>query len=184
MNFNDHSNLKGFHAFLSASKYHWLNYSDEKLVDSYFNARAAQEGIELHDIAAVLIEKRIKLPKTNKTLNMYVNDAIAFKMIPEQVLYFSENCFGTADAICFRKNFLRIHDYKSGVTPAKIEQLLIYDALFCLEYGIAPGDIGHELRIYQNDEVLCHNPEADEIGPIMDKIIRFDKIISEINHEE
>lgn len=184
MNFNDHSNLKGLHAFLSASKYHWLNYSDEKLVDSYFNTRAAQEGIELHDIAAMLIEKRIKLPKTNKTLNMYVNDAIAFKMIPEQVLYFSENCFGTADTICFRKDFLRIHDYKSGVTPAKIEQLLIYDALFCLEYGITPGDIGHELRIYQNDEVLYHKPEADEIGPIMDKIIRFDKIISEINHEE
>ena len=37
MNFNKHSDLEGCHAFLSASKYHWINYDDEKLVTAYEN---------------------------------------------------------------------------------------------------------------------------------------------------
>jgi hypothetical protein len=134
MNFNDHSKLKGFHAFLSASSYHWLNYTEEKLITAYTNALAKERGTELHDFAAKAIELRQKLQASKKTLNMYVNDAIGFRMIPEQVLYYSDNCFGTADAISFRKNFLRIHDLKTGATPAKMEQLMIYAALFCLEY--------------------------------------------------
>lgn len=109
---------------------------------------------------------------------MYVNDAIGFKMKPEQVLYYSDNCFGTADAIIFRNNLLRIHDLKTGVTKAHMEQLEIYAALFCLEYKIKPGDIEMELRIYQNDEVLYHNPTAEDILPIMDKIVHWDDILS------
>ena len=48
------------------------------------------------------------------------------KMTPEQILYYSDNCFGTADAILFRNNFLRIHDLKTGKIPAHMEQLEIY----------------------------------------------------------
>ena len=110
MNFNKHSNLEGQHAFLGASKYHWLNYNDDKLVETFSNLRAAQKGTELHEFAAMCIRLRQKLPKSQKTLNEYVNDAIGYRMHPEQVLYFSEWCFGTADAISFRNNFLRIHD--------------------------------------------------------------------------
>jgi hypothetical protein len=33
--FNKHSNLAGQHAFLSASKYHWVNYTDQKLDASF-----------------------------------------------------------------------------------------------------------------------------------------------------
>lgn len=183
MIFNKHYDLEGQHAFLGGSKYHWINYDETKLVEAYSRYMAAQKGSELHAFAAMCIKLGQKLPKSQKTLNMYVNDAIGFKMIPEQVLYYSDNCFGTADAISFRNNFLRIHDLKNGVTPTKMEQLKIYTALFCLEYKTKPSDIDVELRIYQNDEILFHRPMADEIVPIMDKIITFDKIINRIKYE-
>ena len=115
---------------------------------------------------------------------MYVNDAIGFKMVPEQILYYSDNCYGTADAIAFRNKTLRIHDLKTGEVPAKMEQLEIYAALFCLEYNIKPGDIEMELRIYQNDEILHHEPTVEDIAPIMDKIIIFDKVIDRIKEQE
>lgn len=134
MDFNRHLDLEGQHAFLGASKYHWINYTDDKLAESYQNFLAVQRGTELHAFAAQAIRHGIKLQKSAKTLNMYVNDAIGFKMTPEQVLYYSENCFGTADAISFRNDFLRIHDLKTGTVPAHMEQLRIYAALFCLEY--------------------------------------------------
>lgn len=142
------------------------------------------KGTILHDFAAQCITLGQKLPKSPKTLNMYVNDAIGYKMTPEQVLYFSDNCFGTADAIVFRNGLLRIHDLKTGVTPAHMEQLEIYAALFCLEYKIKPADIEMELRLYQNNEVLCHTPTVEDIVPIIDKIITFDKIINKIKSEE
>ena len=187
MNFNKHSNLEGQHAFLSASKFHWLNYTDEKIVNTYLNFKASEKGTLLHAFAAQCISLGQKLPSSTKhpkTLNMYVNDAIGYKMIPEQVLYYSDNAFGTADAIVFRDNFLRIHDLKTGITPVHIEQLEVYAALFCLEYDIKPGEIEMELRIYQNDEVLFANPTAEDIVPIMDKIIRFDRIIQEVKEQE
>lgn len=184
MNFNKHLNLEGQHAFLGASKYHWINYSSDKIAETYLNFIATQKGTELHEFAAKCISLGQKLPKSQKTLNIYVNDAIGYKMMPEQILYYSENCFGTADAISFRNNFLRIHDLKTGVIPAHMEQLEIYAALFCLEYRIKPSDITMELRIYQNNEILYHNPTVEDIAPIMDKIITFDKIIRNIKEQE
>ena len=184
MNFNQHYRLNGQHAYLGASKWHWINYDEDKLATAYNRFMAAQKGTELHDFAAKCIKLGQKLPKSKKTLNMYVNDAIGYRMKPEQVLYYSDNCFGTADAISFRNGLLRIHDLKTGVTPAHMEQLLIYASLFCLEYKYNPSDIDIELRLYQSDEVLCHSPEADEIVPIIDKIITFDKVIDRIKSEE
>ena len=183
MNFNNHSMLEGKHAFLGASKYHWINYDADKVADSYSKFLAVQRGTELHDFAAQCIKLGQKLPKSKKTLNMYVNDAIGFKMTPEQVLYYSENCFGTADSISFRNGLLRIHDLKTGVIPAHMEQLMIYAALFCLEYKVKPSEIDMELRLYQSDNVLYHNPTAEDIVPIIDKIISFDKIITNIKLE-
>ena len=87
---------------------------------------------------------------------------------------------GTADAISFRNNFLRIHDLKTGTRPVHIEQLEIYAALFCLEYRVKPTDIKIELRIYQNDEILVHEPEAEEIIVIMNKIIHLNKILEDV----
>lgn len=180
LGFNDHSRLKNLHAFLSPSKYHWLNYDNKKLIDSFYKFKAAERGVELHEFAATCIRLNQKLPHAQKTLNMYVNDAIGFKMEPELVLYYSENCFGTCDAICFRNNCLRIHDFKSGETPAKIEQLQIYAALFCLEYKIDPYDIEIELRIYQNNEVVYDRPEPVVIRAICDTIISYSKLINDV----
>ena len=184
MNFNKHLHLEGRHAFLGGSKYHWINYDEDKVAESYSRFLAVQKGTELHDFAAKCIKLGQKLPESQKTLNMYVNDAVGFKMIPEQVLYYSENCFGTADAIVFRNGQLRIHDLKTGVTPGRIEQLEVYTAIFCLEYKKKPADIHIELRIYQNDEILFHCPTAEDIVPIIDKIITFDKIINGIKERE
>lgn len=184
MNFNRHSNLEGKHAFLGASKYHWINYDESKVAESYSKFLATQKGTVLHEFAAQCIRLGQKLPKSQKTLNMYVNDAIGFKMIPEQPLFYSENCFGTADAIVFRDDLLRIHDLKTGITPAHMEQLMIYAALFCLEYKIKPAEIEIELRLYQNNTILYHNPTVEELVPIIDKIITFDKIINKIKEQE
>lgn len=184
MNFNRHSNLEGQHAFLGASKYHWINYDESKVAESYSKFLATQKGTVLHEFAAQCIWLGQKLPKSQKTLNMYVNDAIGFKMTPEQPLFYSENCFGTADSIAFRDDRLRIHDLKTGVIPAHMEQLMIYAALFCLEYKIKPVEIEIELRLYQNNEILYHNPTVEELVPIMDKIVTFDKIINKIKEQE
>ena len=183
MIFNKHRNLEGSHAFLGASSYHWVNYDEDKLANAYLKYQATQKGTVLHEFAAQCIKLGQKLPKSQKTLNMYVNDAIGYKMTPEQVLYYSDNCFGTADSISFRNGLLRIHDLKTGVTPAHMEQLEIYVALFCLEYKIKPTDIDVELRLYQSDEILVHKPMADEIVPIIDKIITFDKIINRLKED-
>ena len=180
MNFKTHSQLQNSHAFLSASKYHWVNYDEEKLTKSYNNYQASQMGTRLHEFAEECIKLKIKLPKGKKTLNTYVNDAIGFKMIPEQILYYSDNCFGTADAIVFKNNLLRIHDLKTGSSRVSFNQLEIYTAMFCLEYNKKPASINVELRIYQNDEVMVHIPNPDDIIHIMDKIITFDKLIEKM----
>lgn len=184
MNFNKHSNLRDQHAFLSASKYHWINYDKDKLVESYMSYLAAARGTELHDFAAKCVKLNQRLPKSKKTLNMYVNDAIGYVMTTEQVLYYSDNCFGTCDAISFRDGMLRIHDLKTGVVPAHMEQLYIYAALFCLEYRQNPAEIKIELRIYQDDEIITEEPPPDLIISVMDQIQEFDRIIDQIKEEE
>lgn len=207
MLWNDHSKLiKGQHAFLGGSKFSWLNYSEEDLEVAWKRQYAQKIGTVLHELASKLIDNRIKI--TNKDRNMvllylidneipksvidmidirqimnnlipYITDGIGFRMKSEQPLVYSENIYGTADAIVFdeRKQILRIHDYKSGTTPAHLEQLEIYAALFCLEYRFKPGDINFELRIYQDGDQLIGNPKASDILPTMDKIVTFDKII-------
>lgn len=184
MKFKDHSTLTGAHAFLSASKYHWLNYDDEKLLTTWTNFMAAQRGTALHDLAKQCIQLGVKLPRSNKTLNMYVNDGIGYKMSPEQVLFYSFNCFGTADTISYRKNVLRISDLKTGVTPVSFHQLEIYAALFFLEYDEKPGSVRTELRIYQNDEVQELFPEPDYIVDVMGKIRYFDNLLESYREEE
>lgn len=180
MKWNDHSRIQGQHAFLGASKYHWINYDPERVAEAYANYQGKERGTRLHAYAAESIALGQKLPRSKKTLNSYVNDAIGFCMAPEVVLYYSENCYGTTDAISFANNFLRIHDLKTGLIPAHMEQLYIYDALFCLEYNIKPRDIQIENRIYQNDDIWIVNPTYEEINPIMAKITEFDKIITEL----
>lgn len=220
MNYNDHSKLEGKHAFLSASKNSWLNKDENQILDSYARQYVKDIGTALHDIARKHIKHRIKMTKASKreimlslvedyyipviaiergidfdgvfeNLVVYVNDAISYRMVPEQILYYSDLCFGTADAITdinsiLLKKELKIFDLKTGTTPVHIEQLLIYAALFCLEYNVRPGDLTIELRIYQTqkDEVICMHPTAEDIAPIMDKIVSINKNIDSMLKEK
>lgn len=204
MNFHDHSDLRGTHASFGASQYSWLSYdSENKIVDRYLASFAPKLGTTLHEYARQRINNHLKMSKydsfavvnfllENKipkpiinieaimdTIVPYVNDTIKYRMIPEQVLYFSDYFYGTTDAIGFNEKTktLRIHDYKSGQTPAKMEQLDIYAALFCLEYFMRPEDINIELRIYQSADVLVHNPEVDEVRDVMTKIETFNSAL-------
>lgn len=185
MNFNRHSNLEGLHAVFSPSQSSWLRYDDEKAVEVYTNRKASEMGTILHAWAKTTIDLGIKQPRSKKTLYAYVNDAIGFKMSTEVVLFYSERFFGTADAISYRDKFLRIHDLKTGKREADIEQLLVYAALFCLEYDVKPRELeGCELRIYQNDDVKCYIPEAEEIEEVMEVIVRLDKVIQQSEYGE
>lgn len=174
MIFKSHSVLEGRHSFLSPSNYHWINYTDQKLAARLTSYQAAARGTALHNFARDAIQLGVKLSKANPTLSMYVNDAIGYKMEVEQPLYYSDNCFGTADAISFRRNVLRIHDLKTGITQASFHQLEVYAALFCLEYNVSPFDITIEMRIYQSGE--CHVMIADpeHILFVMDRIMELD----------
>ncbi len=180
MLFNRHLELAGRHAFLSPSTHSWLNYDDQKLEARFHAAMAARRGSDIHALAHEAIRLSIKLSRNNQALSTYVGDAITYKMVCEQTLYYSDNCFGTADTISFRRNKLRIHDLKTGMSHTSEKQLEVYAALFCLEYGVSPFDIDIELRIYQRDEirVFDSNPEAIQI--IMEKIIDFDHQIRAI----
>jgi len=203
MNFIRHYELEGKHAYLSPSKHHWVNDSPESFalrVKSFYSAKI---GTILHDVARAYIKHGFPMTRSDKrsvrlrlleegipesvlelydfsmifeNLSNYTNDAVDFKMTPEVILYYSDNCFGTADTIAYDRDerFLRIHDLKSGVQTASMEQLKIYNALFCLEYRVDPEDIQTELRIYQNLDVLYHNPETEEIRFIMNKIVELD----------
>ena len=187
MKWHDHSKWKvaDEHAFLSPSQYHWINYSDEKLLAVYKSKIAAKKGTELHDFARRCIDLRQPLPDVAKTLNLYVNDAIGFRLTPEQRLYYSPYSYGTADAIGYRNNVLRVHDLKTGVTKASFHQLDLYVALFCLEYGKDPLAIDIiEERIYQNDDVRVNIPESKEIRKLMDLIEHFNNLITDYEEGE
>ena len=213
MNFNKHYDKVGKHAMLSPSSWRWINDDNDSLMKRLCSQYATTVGDIIHDLACRHIKYLIKINKYDKknlvlellshgipafvvdmldmdsifdTFMTYVNDGIGFKMSPEVIIYYSDNFFGTADSIAYNENtkFLRIHDLKSGVTPAHIEQLEIYAALFCLEYRIKPAELsGTELRIYQRSEVLYHNPEPGEISAIANKIVDRDKFLNQIRME-
>lgn len=183
MNFNSHSDLKGTHAILSPSTYYWIRYKDRDKFEKYVRGKeAVRKGVEDHEFACLCIKRRQRLPKIKNTLNMYVNDAIGFRMTPEQPLYYSDVCFGTADSIVYdqKKKKLRIHDLKTGSIAASMDQLLIYAAIFCLEYKVKPNSIKTELRIYQNNEIVVYEPDAKELTDAVDQVIFANKMVNEI----
>lgn len=187
MIFVKHSNLEGLHAPFSPSQSSWLRYDDEKALEVYANKKAAEMGTRLHQWAKDTIDLGIKQPRSKKTIYAYVNDAIGFKMSTEVVLFYSERFFGTADAISFRNGVLRIHDLKTGKIgkiESHIEQLEIYAALFCLEYKVKPHEIDIELRVYKNDEVICHNPPPEDIQAIMNQIVHLNKLLENTERYE
>lgn len=210
MNWNDHHKLEGLHAFLGASQFHWIKWNDQVLAQRYLTQYSQQLGTVLHELASDCIKAKIKLnendkhlveftlyrnriPKAGFNLDMilsnmigFVNDAIGFRMDSEVILFYDINCFGTADAIMYdeKKKILRIHDLKTGSTPTHMEQLLIYSALFCLEYHKDPTKFNTELRIYQSPEVIVYNPKPEEILKFMEIITSRVKLLKQINENE
>lgn len=183
MRFNRHLNLQGEHAFLSPSQHHWINYTPERLVERWTASQAAAYGTLQHEYAHREIEAG-NLSSLVGTVGLYINDAIKYRMTCEQILYYSENCFGTADTISFKYNVLRIHDLKTGIYPGSVHQLEIYAALFCLEYNKEPSSIKIELRIYQDNQVIVYEADPEDILFIMGRIQEFDKIITYQKMEE
>lgn len=202
MNWNEHSDLEGKHAVLGASQYHWLNYKPRELRHKLRPKYAPQIGTLLHNLAAEeYISKGIRMKKKDRadvkeylieegipkfaiSMNLYfdnlyhyVNDAVKYRMDPEVVLFYSESCFGTADAISFQNGYLRIHDLKTGSGRVSIKQLQIYAAIFCLEYNLDPEDIKIELRIYQTDNFVVEKSTPDSIRNVMDTIVLFNRKI-------
>lgn len=167
-----------FHKFISVKN---LKENLETYIyKKYFNT----DTNEVSAFGLKMIKYLRFLPKESfESIKEYINDSIGFRMTTEQPLYFSEFFYGTADSISFHDNFLRIHDLKTGSKNVHIEQLLIYAALFCLEYKVKPEEIEIELRIYQNNEILYHVPEPEEIMVIMDKIIFNDNILQQMEKE-
>lgn len=180
MNFNRHSELRGQHAFLSPSNPSWLRYDNDKMKLVYLNHKNIARGTELHEFAAKAIELGVTLGRSNRTLNHYINDAIRYGLTPEQMLYYSRFCFGTADAIQLDKNILRIFDLKTGFSKPHREQLEIYAALFCLEYGIKPKSLNMDLRIYQSDDVDQWTPEVEDIEKNMEIIKNRDILLNKL----
>ena len=117
------------------------------------------------------------------TVQRYVNDSIARNMDPEIGLMYSSLCGGTADAIAFRRKKLYIHDLKTGTTPAKIDQLMGYAALFFLEYGYKPESTHTELRIYQAGDIFVCEPNSAEVREVMDAIVHADLVLHNLKEE-
>jgi hypothetical protein len=185
MHFNQHYDLAGKHALLGASQHAWLNYTPAKMRQVYLNQLKKQRGTELHALASQAIKHHVRLAPLKKALNLFVNDAIGFNMESEQVLYYSDVCFGTADAICFRNGQLRIHDLKTGDGQVThFYQLDIYAALFCLEYDVDPNKISFVERLYQGRQFTESIPSSQDIAIVMDKIVKFDKLLAELQMEE
>jgi hypothetical protein len=183
MIFKQHSDLVDKHSFLSPSNYHWLNYNEQKLESRWFAAQAARRGVALHKLAHDAIRQGVPLSRSNKALATYVADGIKYGMVCEQPLYYSENCFGTADTIGYNRRVLRVHDLKTGISATSEKQLEVYAALFCLEYGVDPFQIRIELRIYQRDEIRIFEPPPEQIAFIMDKIIYSDQHVESLKED-
>lgn len=207
MIWNEHSELRGRHAIFAPSNPSFLNYSlerdSEDIIFQRFAAQyAAQIGTITHEFAQERITYNQKLHKTNKSdllirllkagvppividmdyifsnLIPYVNDSISFRMDPEVVLRYSENCFGTVDTICYRDKELRINDLKTGRSAVHMDQLLIYAALFFFEYKpVAPETTTTILRIYQANEIVEDRPEPERIRAAMSQISSLDKLV-------
>lgn len=157
-----------------------------RAVESYIYCKYMylSDDLVVGDYAKKIISHLNNIPKeVFEAVRFYINDGVGFRMNTEQCLYYSDHIFGHADTICFRNNFLRIHDLKTGSNPAHMEQLEVYAALFCLEYKTKPSDIQIELRLYQWDGVEIENPDSEVLTPIIDKIITNEKIAADVEKE-
>lgn len=187
MRLNRHSDLEGRHSFLSPSSPAWLRYDDQKLERRFLEHLAHIRGTEEHDFAARAIKLGHRMEDRPTTINMYINECIGYRMKPEVPLFWSDFCYGHADALGFIESqmLLRISDLKTGKTPTTMDQLVAYAALFCLEYEFSkPWELVIELRIYQANKIKLHIPDPDEVFHAMDRILTGTRLLEQIRAEQ
>jgi hypothetical protein len=187
MDFNDHSNLRGLHAFLSPSNYHWLNYDRQKMKARLSSHQAAARGTRIHSWANEAIRLGMRQRPRGNHIERYINDGIGFRMMTDFVIFYSPDAFGEADCLSFReekgKLTLRVHDLKTGLVKAGMTQLKVYAAYFCLEYDEKPEDIVVITQIYQNDKVISETVDPAEIRKIMERTKEADRWVQEDRKE-
>jgi len=178
--FKSHPHLEGSHAVLSPSNYHWLRYTEDKLIERLHTLEAAERGTRLHAWASEAIKLGRYQPRDGDILCAYINDALDLGLVPEQLLFYSPWCYGTADTIGFdpEEQFLQIHDYKSGTSRSSVDQLYVYAALFCLEYEYRPFEINGRLRIYQGEEIREYEIDQGYLASVCDTIVSFDEVVT------
>lgn len=184
-NWNDHWRLEGKHALLSPSGYHWLRYDKEKMQNVYLNNLRKEKGTRLHALASELIKLGVDPTNERQALIQFVLDAMGLGMESEQVLYYSDYVFGTADAIKYdeKAKTLLVFDLKTGTSKPSFDQLLIYAAIFCLEYGKAPEKMKFELRLYQGRGYKDCFPEPVDVRNTMNQIVEMDSVIQRMKSE-
>lgn len=188
MEWNDHWRLEGRHATLSPSGYHWLNYDSDKMRRVTWNNYSKEDGTKMHELASNMILYSIMPENNENALNQFVIDALTMfdePMSSEVLLYYSDECFGTADAIYYdeENKHLQVHDLKTGVSKPSFKQLWIYCALFCLEYDKKPEDLTFECRLYQLGAMDIDAPDPKDIRTIMNQIISMSNVIEGVRIE-
>lgn len=160
-----------------------------KLKNRVSNIKEIEKGVKTHiydkyaktpEYRDMLLSNIYYLPgEIYPTVKLFVNDCIGYRMQSEQKVGYSEFFWGTADAIRCVDNRLQVFDLKTGTRPAKMTQLCVYAALYCLQEHMKPDQLSEiETRIYQMGEVIVDNPPSDIIYDIMHKISDFDAVVN------
>ena len=135
--FNRHPNLEGQHAFLSASNYHWINYSEDKVEETYdvrclgYDPYNAKEFVErwMSENGPYGIEKVIQGAKTES-----VPLGELKKLSEERMLIFDEdlmtfamgNCITIEDTNGNRKLMKKRSEQKIDAVAAMMDAYIAY----------------------------------------------------------
>ncbi len=145
-----------------------------KSFKTFLFVRNYSEAYGLSKTGADLLEAVRTIPQeVFETVKLYVNDSVMCQMTPEEELIFTDDFWGTCDAIRFDGTNLFIFDLKTGTSPVHVEQLMIYAAYYCLANHLDPYNIKVELRIYQNVDIHVAIPEPEELHRYM-QILEID----------
>ena len=182
MSWGRYSKLKGQHALLSPSNYHWINYDKEKLLKVLYNQKMKERGTKLHEFASEAINLK-RYQAGNDNVSQFVNDCIDMKMHSEEVVYATEYAFGTADAINEVNDVIYIFDLKTGEHKAKFTQLYLYAAFYCIMNDINPISKKYVFRIYQYEEYEQLEGDPLEVKRLMELTIEDSDVVKAIEEE-
>lgn len=131
-----------------------------------------QEGVKIMT-AIKFVPKEMYL-----SVMMFINDAIGFHMESEKELKYSDVLYGTADAISFNNSELRVHDLKTGLKPIEDPtQLVIYCALFCLDYKVSPEQCKRIIVcVYQNGEIKSCEVSVEQLSKVIERMKHVNEV--------